>query len=416
MTKIAIIGFGFCGTMAFYHLAKKTNFSQKIYIFDDNGFSALGPAFSAISPHYILNVMANKMSAFYDDEDDFCNYLKINHPYIDYKKKFIERIYYGQYLMHLKKIALENADKNGINFEFINQKVVEIKKDKENFIIKTDNNNYYQANKINIATSFIQKELNFNSPRFIKNLWSDQHFHEADFVDNNKISSLAIIGSGLSAVDVITGLKKRNYNNKIYVISRRGNFPKKHIVANHDLQLLNQQDAVNGILYICRKIRNFLKTNPQFTLVDVVESVRHSTVILWHNFDDKNKKLFLKLLPYWNILRHRAPIDSIDIIEKMISQGQIEIIKSEVKNLTNLPNQIQIQTKNNLIKVDYLINCLGFELKARKYKLLDQMINDDLLKEDIFMCSANDKNINLFGGLNIGRDLESTSISDLCKQ
>ena len=43
---------------------------------------------------------------------------------------------------------------------------------------------------------------------------------------------------------------------------------------------------------MCLKIRNFLRQNPQFDLRHVIDSVRYSTVELWQNFDEKNKKLF----------------------------------------------------------------------------------------------------------------------------
>ena len=53
-----------------------------------------------------------------------------------------------------------------------------------------------------------------------------------------------------------------------------------------------------------------------------------------------------------------------------------------------------------------MVNCLGFEFNAKKYQLLQQMIDSKLLKKDLIMVKSNDKKIHLLGGLNIGKDLE----------
>ena len=81
MKKIAIIGFGFCGRMLFYHLTKNPNPNLKITIFEKDQ-SSFGPAFSSFSPHYILNVPTIKMSAFVDKpKDRLCSLsFQLTHP------------------------------------------------------------------------------------------------------------------------------------------------------------------------------------------------------------------------------------------------------------------------------------------------------------------------------------------------
>lgn len=459
MKTIAIIGFGFCGRLAFFHLVKKSDKNTKILIFDKSGRGGLGAAFSSFSPHYILNVPVAKMSAFSDDPKNFSQFLERKYPKILNEigeNGFAPRQIYGEYLQEITDDAFAIAKKNGVEFEFVDEEVIKIE---DEFLITTKNLSSFRANEIVVATSFKQNDLpfKFDSNGVVKKLWNDeaQEFHQKEFT-NEKI---CLIGSGLTAVDVIVGLKNKNFSGKIFVISRRGNFPKKHFSikdssslpskesssldakASEDLLRLASElklmrssalqakddevvegraknDAMlngNVVLSMCLKIRKFLRANPQLDLRHVIDSLRPITTQLWQNFDEKNKKLFLRLSPYWNIFRHRAPISSLEMIEKMIESGQLEIKKKGVKNIAQAQDgkRILVQVSGEELECDYLVNCLGFEFRAEKYPLFLQMIQNNFLKADIMLASSNHPKIHLLGGLNIGRDFECTAVPDL---
>ncbi len=227
---VAIIGFGFCGRLAFFNLTKNPNKNLKILIFDNKGSDYLGPAFSEFNKSYILNVTANKMSIFPDsNESDFCNFLASRYP-DEWKKVgkdgYAPRYIYGKYMEDFTRNAFENAKKNGVEFEFVEEEVMEVK---NSFSIKTKSQRKYKADEILLATSFKQSEVPFkvSSKNFIEKLWDQKYlnFHNHNFSNDETI---CLLGSGLTAVDVIVGLRKKGFTGKIFVISRRGNLPKKH--------------------------------------------------------------------------------------------------------------------------------------------------------------------------------------------
>ena len=435
MKVIAIVGFGFCGRLAFTHLAKNSK-NSKIIIFEKNDQNSLGAAFSSFSPHYILNVPVERMSAFSNQPQSFCEFLQKKYPEI-FKEiggnGFAPRRIYGEYLEGITKEAFVEAQKNNIEVEFVEDEVIEILpceqilkrvQDEDvklphpelvlgSSLITTKNKKSFQANEILIATSFKQSNLPFdlNSPNLVKQIWDfPKTFHEKNFTNE----TICLIGSGLTAVDVMVGLSKKNFTGKVFIISRRGNLPKKHFAKIHPLpNLISVSDAKNGVVFLTRKIRNFLRQNPQYDLRYIVDSIRHNTTELWQNLDNKNKKLFLRLLPYWNIFRHRAPAFSIEIIEEMIESKQLELKKKGVKKVSEKNGKIFVQIHDEEIECDYLVNCLGFEFKPEKYPLLKQMIENGLLKKDLLMVESLDPKIHLLGGLNIGRDFECTAVPDL---
>ncbi|NBV05672.1 MAG: hypothetical protein EBS06_00345 [Proteobacteria bacterium] len=419
MKTIAIVGFGFCGKMVFANLIKSLKEDRKILIFDNAVKGFANKAFASFSPHYILNVPANKMSAFAEDQKDFCQFLEKKYPKILEEitdSGFAPRQIYGEYLEQILTETFALAKKKKVDFELINQEVSAIDKNKsdEEFLLKTKNNQQFKVDEVVLATSFIQTEFpwKLESKNLLKNLWDENSlsFHQKNF-SNEKI---CLVGSGLTAVDVIIGLKKKNFAGKIFVISRRGNFPKKHFDIDDKPSIkISVDDAKQGVLFLCLKVRNFLRANPKFDLCQIIDSARSSTQELWHNFDKKNKKLFLRFFPYWNIFRHRAPRSSIEIIEEMINSGQLEIKKGGVKSFSKNGAKILIETRSEKFESDYLVNCLGFEFNAKKYPLLNQMISRGLLKPDLMMVRSNHQKIHLLGGLNIGKDFECTAVPDL---
>lgn len=418
MKIFAIIGFGFCGRLAFYHLTKKSAQNTKVIIFDKSAVSGLGPAFSSFSPHYILNVPAEKMSAFSDKPQDFCQFLEKKHPQIWQEigaKGFAPRKIYGEYLDALTKAALIEAKNNNVEVEFVEEDVAEIADIDQDFILKTISKKSYKATEVLLATSFSQSELpyQFANKKFIKKLWDQDvlNFHQGEFSNDEKI---CLIGSGLTAVDVIAGLKKKNFGGKIFAISRRGNFPQKHFAENPiKSPFIFVDDAKKGVVFLCLKFRKFLAANPDCDLRHAIDSIRPITKELWKNLDTKNRKLFLRFLPYWNIFRHRAPTASIEIIDEMIATKQLEIKKCGVKKIEEKNFKFEVETKDDKMLCDYIVNCLGFEFSAEKYPLLNQMLSANLLKKDLFLASSNNPKIHLLGGLNISRDFECTAVPDL---
>jgi uncharacterized NAD(P)/FAD-binding protein YdhS len=431
MKIIAIIGFGFSGTVFFLNLIKlNLPKNLNIIIFEKEDLNSsninLGPAFSTFCDHYILNVNAHNMSAYLEDKDDFVNFLEKQYPEIytqiiqDNHNAFVPRKIYGKYLKEIRKRTLEIASLKQINYKIINQEVASIKKESQKLIIITKEKNF-KVDKIILATSLKQAELPFFLPsrNFIKNLWSNEHFdfHNQDLPKNlrDRNSVITLIGSGLSAIDVIIGLVKKNFSGKIIAISRRGNFSKKHLSKPNLLiqPLLNVDDARLGILHMNLKIRKFLKQNPHFDLRNIITSIRPIIKELWSNLDDKNKQRFLKFLPYWNIFRHLAPSSSIDIIDNLIKNGRIKIKKGSIDRVDVKGSKIIIYNKNDHFETDYLVNCLGFEMRAKKYPLFYSMIKNNLLKQDLIMAKSNNQNIFLLAALNIAQDFEITSVPDI---
>ena len=425
MKKVAIIGFGFCGIMVFGNILKKISAQKsqnkiKFIIFEKDGEEALGAGFSNFNDNYILNVPAKRMSPFQDSPDDFVNFLKENYPEI-YSKNgpdgYISRNIYGQFLKKLRNDFFKIANDLKIDCELIHKAVTNID---EGFKIHTESL-IFDADEVVLSSSFVQSKLNYclNDEKLISPLWSKNsiNFHQKN---NFKVDDkICIIGTGLSAVDVLVGLNAKNFSGKIYAISRRGNFPQPHFSHHNNtsqgsINFIDDSDASTGIVNISLKFRKYLKNNENYDLRNLIDSIRGKTKFLWQNFDEKNKRNFLKkLLPYWNIFRHRVPNSSLEIINKMIKDNRLEIIKSSVKSIEKSDGKFIIRTNKKTLECSYVVNCLGFDFNIKNYPLIQSMTDKKLLKQDLILVQSNNAKIHLVGGLNIGRDFEITAVPDI---
>lgn len=426
MKKIAIIGFGFCGIMVFGNILKKisTQKSQakiKFIIFEKDDKNSVGAGFSNFNDSYILNVPAKKMSPFQDNPDDFVDFLKENYPEV-YKKNghdgFISRNIYGQFLKKLSNDFFKLADDLEIDYEIIQKTVIDID---QGFKIYTENL-IFDADEVVLSSSFVQSKLNYclKDEKLISPLWSKNsiNFHQKN---NFKIDDkICIIGTGLSAIDILVGLNAKKFSGKIYAISRRGNFPKPHFtkqdfIPNQEIiNFIDASDIKMGLINVLLKFRKYLKCNKDYDLRYLIDSIRGKTKFLWQNLDEKNKIVFLKkLLPYWNIFRHRVPSSSLEIIYKMIENNQLEIIKSSVNSIEKSDGKFIIKATKKTLDCDYVVNCLGFDYNIKNYPLIESMLKKNLLKKDLILAQSNDIKIHLVGGLNIGRDFENTAVPDL---
>lgn len=95
MTRVAIVGGGAAGVLAAVHLRRKKPEAQ-ITLIDASGRPGTGAAYGTNDPTHLLNVPAQRMSAWPDDPDHFCRWL--DERAVTPAESFAPRLAYGRYL------------------------------------------------------------------------------------------------------------------------------------------------------------------------------------------------------------------------------------------------------------------------------------------------------------------------------
>src|ERR1700755_2557194 len=114
MMRVAIVGGGAAGVLAAVHLRRSKPEAQ-ITLIDASGRPGTGAAYGTQDPTHLLNVPAQRMSAWPDDPDHFCRWL--DERAVTPAESFAPRLAYGRYLrdqLAVADVRIETAEVVGL--------------------------------------------------------------------------------------------------------------------------------------------------------------------------------------------------------------------------------------------------------------------------------------------------------------
>src|ERR1700722_6995738 len=114
MMRVVIVGGGAAGVLAAVHL-RRSNAAAQITLIDASGRPGTGAAYGTNDPTHLLNVPAQRMSAWPDDPDHFCRWL--DERAVTSAESFAPRLAYGRYLQEQLAVAdvrIETAEVVGL--------------------------------------------------------------------------------------------------------------------------------------------------------------------------------------------------------------------------------------------------------------------------------------------------------------
>jgi len=407
---IAIIGGGFCGTMAAVHLLGSSLDASTTIVLINRGHTdtespalARGLAYGTNSPHHLLNVPAARMSAFENKPNDFLRHLHAQRIAAN-AHSFVARHHYGAYLA---SILSDAAAQTKATFRVQQATVITIRTAADQHRISYTLG--FASGETLTADSIILALGNFlpANPAFVDaTLASSKHYirdpwqHGAlDRVDVKE--PILLIGTGLTMCDVVTSLKLRaveaNVPLQIHALSRRGLWPKSHrphlSAAPHDMAPTDiaKNPTARGYLRAVRaQVKKIVAQGGDWR--DVVASLRPITPMLWHLLPLLEKKRFIRhLKPYWESHRHRAAPEILKLVIGCVERGEISsnasrILGFQIRNndatLINVTHQPRGKTVPETISVATIINCTGPSTDIAAEPLLANLAATGFIRQD----------------------------------
>lgn len=357
---VAIIGGGFSGTMALWHLVEKATQPLALYWYESAPKLAAGVAYGCAEAPHLLNVRADKMGALPDKTDGFYEWLCMQGEDDICASSFQPRKRYAEYLQSLLKQALARATQKNIRI-------------------------YHQVKQVESlaelpSVSALVLAMGTPAPRsfeipetirYIADSWRDAW--PEDIAAWSLQSHIGIIGTGLTGVDAILSLEHRGYRGKITAFSRHGWLPAEHrsfepLPAWEDLPEDPASKSVSGLM-------NLIKTHAR-NAKDwraVIDSLRPVTPALWQGLAVKEQQKFLrKCFALWNVHRHRMAPEIGEKLRQLQSEGRLEIRAMCAEDFLAS------------YQPDLLINCTGpdFDISRQPSPLLKEMLETGTVQPD----------------------------------
>lgn len=390
MTKpssIAIIGSGLSGTLTAINLLRQEH-PVHITLYEQEPQQLnRGAAYTENNQYQPLNVPVGRMSLFSDDNDHFYRWLREDGSrlaaciYGAERDHFVPRKIFGDYLKdNFQKVVVQTAARHHI--EIVNAQVLAIMPEGNGYSLTTPNNaqHYHQ---IVLAAGNVPPQKAIFLPLHSRELELPivHSWKGLPKIESNK--QVLIVGSGLSMVDAIIELDRQGFHGAIKVLSRHGLIPLPEIPEPHNHLALPINPSITEQFRAFRKLAKEAEEHGSGWRT-IFHNIRPQIPALWQALGETEQQRFLRhVQPYWEVHRHRVPEFSYQLIQKLVADKKLQLLKGRITDIasshagrttvTYRPRHTQASVS---FDTDLIVNCTGpvADLGRSGHPLLQQLI------------------------------------------
>ncbi|MFT3898448.1 MAG: FAD/NAD(P)-binding protein [Thermomonas sp.] len=364
-----IVGGGASGVLVASQLLRRSCGRHRIAIVEPAPELARGAAYSTPHPGHLLNVVAGRMSAFEDRPDDFVRFL-VDHDGGDaaaHSRRFAPRRDYGRYL----RATLE-AQPGSERIEWIRDAASGIGVRPDGVEVALASGERVRAGNLVLAIGNAPKHLAALAPERLPGLAQADAWDYASIAAIAPREDIAILGSGLSMVDVVVALADAGHQGRIHVVSRHGLLPLPHAeYGPHSGGV--EALAKLGLPARMRLLREWVveAQSAGQPWQWVMDRLRPHGAQLWQTLDDAGQRRFLRhAVRYWDIHRHRIAPRIHALVSGLLGSGQLQVHAGRLADIE--PGEratLEIALRDGgraTLAVDRLVNATGIETQSAR--------------------------------------------------
>ncbi len=369
---IAIIGGGLSGSMVALNLLQLATVPLTIKLIECRSELGRGVAYSTPVNTHLLNIPASSASLFEDDPNDFYRWAKRAEPLLSVTpNSFLPRRLYGRYV---KSVLYDVVEISVAQLVHIYDEAIAIRHPHSSHpleielaggqLLQVDYailalGNFPPGNPPVADNSF------YNSPRYIASAWSNW-----DLCQIAPDDPVALIGTGLTAVDVTLQLRQQGHHGTIHWISRRGLLPHAHRFDVPQSACPIPDDLPKTARAYVHAVRQAvdLVNAESGDWRSVFDGLRPEVQRLWRSLPlQEQQRLLRHILPYWSIHRHRVAPEVAQQIEELVRSQHLKIHAGRILHYhpTSEGVIIELRSRSSSERVQiptaWVINCTGSE-------------------------------------------------------
>jgi len=374
---VAIIGGGYSGAMVAAQLARRRLADARplhILWFDRQTSLAEGAAYRTPDASHLLNVPAANMSAWPDRPSDFLDWCARRDPAVT-PYSFTDRRTYGEYLRETLFEALADSAA-GLSVEFHRGEVDSIERRAAGgWQLRRADGCLFDADLVVLATGHrppddpLAHGWSGTGARYIRDPWAALAL--ASIAPHE---SVCLLGTGLTAIDVLQSLSQTPRTGPVLALSRRGLMPSTHAPA--PLRPLDAQNWLEPVLAagttrvraLTRAIRAQVRraTVQGLDWRQVVDGLRPHTARVWRALPAVERHRFLRhARAFWEAARHRMAPAVADNVRAFAQSGLLRKISARVLRGRGDGDGVTLTicrrgaVAPEELRFDWIINCTG---------------------------------------------------------
>jgi len=387
MYDVLIIGGGYTGAALAVRLSREAQRSLNIGVIEPREEVGRGVAYSAAHPDHRLNGPDMVHIALPDDVEHFTRWLQEEDmPALDPEAVFnngplfARRADFGRYMAALfDNHRQKNA--SGSVLEHIRKTATGLTVEPDSATVVLEDGRRLSAQQVVLATSnevpaipSLFRTAFKDDPAFLPNPW-DLDRLKAVAAD----ATVLILGTGLTAADVIATLAEQGHEMGIDAVSRRGLLPVRqnpmpdtepmwNRFVRTPPRFVEKHGRLTSVLEIFRSLREDAAEQESTggTWHNAFDELRDAARTLWPDLSLEEQNRFQRhLKPWYETRRFRLAPQISDILEAQQQTGRLNIYAGRFMSAMNEGNTISVSIRHRTSgeetkkSYDAVINCTG---------------------------------------------------------
>jgi hydroxyacylglutathione hydrolase len=377
---VAVVGGGVSGALTAYHLVRCA-VQARVIVIDSRPVLGLGLAYSTPSLWHLLNVPAGKISALSDEPRHFLQWLQTNYDPNITADDFAPRAIFGQYMRSLLAAKPE--------IEHLRTTVLDCQLEGTQATLTLAGGATLTVDAVVLATgNFNPAPLPGVDEEVVSNgTYCQSAWENATYTNLPENAPITLIGTGLTAIDVLLRLREQGHRGTVTALSRHGIFPNRHA----DYEPL-AECAVKGkppvtARELLRAVHNVIRMGKPWRAV--IDSLRPRTNELWMALPLEEQKRFRRHLQRrWDVIRHRMAPSIADRLEAELCDGSLVVRQGSLHTVRAAETGAFVRYRSSAGKLDEIsaarvINCTGPDTNYRRVgsPLMDSLFAQGLVVE-----------------------------------
>lgn len=366
--------------------------------------AGVGVAYDTPCESHLLNVPAERMGIDPADARGFHRWLTQTRPSAAIAPQdFVPRKWYGDYLRSCVSQLTQSPTLDIVNSEVVGCE--ELSAQSSSWQISFKSGAVAQSEKVLVA-------VGAGSPRDVEDPWRWLIQTAPDGGRFESLSFVKIIGSGLTALDMVLALRDGGYRGQIEVLSRSGHWS----AAHHPSTPLD--DSVKGELVATMmaelSVRHYLMTLRRYAQSHpwraVLDSIRSDTPALWRALPRaEQQRLMRHLFDLWNRHRHRAPPQA---LERVLRDEKVRLIRARADA------DVLSRAGRRNAQGELVLDCRGLRLgdPSMHPAFVTGLVANRHLEvtgNRMGVSAADPSRLEVIGALRFGDDFECTAVPEL---
>lgn len=394
MQRIVVIGGGAAGSAVVGELLRpgRPTEADIVWLVGQRA-PGRGIAYSTSADHHLLNVRAAGMGLFVDDIGAFLKYTAARGLPVK-GADFVPRSWFGDFVeSSLARLVAESGRPGRLSVQ--SREAVAVRGDETfGYTVTAEDGEEWRADAVVLAVgalpsaplAAVSSEA-LRSGAYVTDPWQWPTLAQAP-------ERVVVIGTGLTAVDVLLSASVVWPHAQLTALSRHGQLPRTHASHPgepypHQQELIDTLESTPRIGAWLRAVRATLD-DEQVDWRAVVDGLRGVTPGLWQRLDAVERARFIRHLRWlWELLRHRMPPQTATAIARLRTQGRLKIVAGRALAVSGEgPLDVRIRPRGGEIQrsltADLVIQATGLTtlVEGTAHRLIGQMIGAGVVRPD----------------------------------